>query len=153
MKNRTMRIVVVLSVLLLGGYNLLMTRYGPQKPPAPQVQAAQPAPAQAPAAASASGAPVTPAAGLVDPMARVSLKNDTLELTWRKGDGALVQAEWKDGTKFFPEAHRDKDGHEVAQDFAGLGAAQDVRFAGDPAVNDTGKGKEVVFPQEEQTAW
>ena len=145
MKNRNMMIFVVLSVLLLGGYNLLMTRYGPQKPPAVETQAAQPAPAQAPAAAPASAAAVTPAAGLVDPMARVSLKNDTLELTWRKGDGALVQVQWSDGTRFFPEAKAGKDGAEVSKDFLGLGAAVDARFEGEPEVAGTPEGHTVTF--------
>ena len=115
MKNRNMMLFVVLSVLLLGGYNLLMTRHESAQPaggpgagrgarpggPAPGGRA-PPAPCRRPPAAAPA----------VDPMARFSLRNDTLELTWRKGDGALVQVEWSDGTKFFPEARPGKDGAE-----------------------------------------
>jgi YidC/Oxa1 family membrane protein insertase len=146
MKNRNMMLFVVLSVLLLGGYNLLMTRYGPHPPPVVQTQAAAPAPAPAPAAASASAVPAAPAAApSVDPMARVSLRNDTLELTWRKGDGALVQVQWSDGTKFFPEARTGKDGAEISKDFPGLGAAVDARFEGEPDVAGTPEGHTVTF--------
>jgi len=113
MKNRNMLIFVVLSVLLLGGYNFLMTRLNPHPPVVAQVQPAEPVPVQpagsSPAPAAVPGAPVA----AVDPMARFSLKNDTLELTWRKGDGALVQVKWSDGTKFFTEAKLGKDGAEI----------------------------------------
>jgi len=152
MNNRNMVIFVVASIVMLLGYNYAMNKMYPHRPGSAQVERSQAAPApvaQAPAetAAQAPMAPKVPAGAVpaVDPAARMTLANPVLKLTWRKGDGALVQAEWKDGTKFFPEAHRDKDGHEVAQDFAGLGAALEARFTGDPAVNDSGKGKEVVF--------
>jgi YidC/Oxa1 family membrane protein insertase len=146
MKNRNMLIFVVLSILLLGGYNLLMTRLNPHPPVVAQVQPAESAPAAAPAGASAApvaGAPVAGAA--VDPMARVSTKNDTLGLTWRKGDGALVQVEWSDGTRFFPEAKLGKDGVEVAKDFPGLAAAVNARFEGEPEALDTPAGHTVSF--------
>jgi YidC/Oxa1 family membrane protein insertase len=145
MKNRNMLIFVVLSVLLLGGYNFLMTRLNPHPPVVAQVQPAEPVPVQpagsSPAPAAVPGAPVA----AVDPMARFSLKNDTLELTWRKGDGALVQVKWSDGTKFFTEAKLGKDGAEIAKDFPGLGAAVDARFEGEPEVAGTPDGQTVTF--------
>jgi len=146
MKNKNMFIFVVLSVLLLGGYNLLMKRMNPV-PAQVQVETpvpAQPAASQAPAVpAAAPGAPA--AMPPVDPMARVSLKNDTLNLTWRKGDGALAQVEWSDGTKFFTEAKLGKDGVEIAKDFPGLAAAVGTRFEGEPDVAGTPDGHTITF--------
>jgi YidC/Oxa1 family membrane protein insertase len=91
----------------------------------------------------------------VDPQARFTLKTSALNLTWRKQDGALVQAEWKDGTPFFNETHRDKDGHEVALDFPGLGSAFQTRFEGDPAVAPADGGQTVTFtsPQGDKLAY
>jgi YidC/Oxa1 family membrane protein insertase len=145
MKNRNMLIFVVLSVLLLGGYNFLMTRMNPHPPVVAQEQVAQPVPVQPSAPANAGAAiPGAPAAA-VDPLARVSLANDTLQLTWRKGDGALVQVEWRDGTKFFPETKLGKDGAEVAKNFPGLAAAVGTRFEGEPDVAGTPDGHTVSF--------
>ncbi len=145
MKNKNMIVFVVLSVLLLWGYQYLTTRLNPPKP-AP-VQSAGPAPAAAgPAAAPAApGAPAAAAAApAVDLAARFTLRNDTLALTWRKGDGALVQVEWRDGTKFFPEARPGKDEPDAAQ-FPGLAAAVNTRFDGDPEVADVPGGRTVTF--------
>ena len=143
MNNRNMLLFVVLSVLLLGGYNLVMTKVYPQRSVSAQVESNEPAPV-------AVTRPLASAAGLVegavaDPEARFTLENATLKLTWRKEDGALVQAEWKDGTKFFPEAKRDKEGRELAQDFPGLGGAITSRFDGDPLVTANPQGQEVAF--------
>jgi YidC/Oxa1 family membrane protein insertase len=150
MKNRNMLIFVVLSVLLLGGYNMLMTRMNPPRPGMVQVQGAESAPVQpaaanvaAPTPVAAAGAPGNLAA--VDPLARFSFKNDTLQLTWRKGDGALVQVAWNDGTHFFPEAKLNKDGSELSKDFPGLGAAINARFDGDPEVASGANGHSVTF--------
>jgi YidC/Oxa1 family membrane protein insertase len=150
MKNRNMLIFVVLSILLLGGYNMLMTRLNPPKPAVEQVQGPEPAQpatsAASPAAGAASAAPGAPVAlPAVDPRACVSLRNDTLNLTWRKGDGALVQVEWNDGTKFFPEAKLGKDGVEISKDFPGLAGAVDVRFDGEPDVAAGPQGRTVSF--------
>ena len=147
MKNRNMLIFVVLSVLLLGGYNLLMTRLNPPRPVAAQVQPAETAPAPAAAPASATPASATPGAPApaVDPKALVTVKNDTLQLTWRKGDGALVQVRWTDGTLFFPEAKPGKEGPEDVKDFPGLAAAVDTRFEGEPAVVPGPDGQSITF--------
>jgi YidC/Oxa1 family membrane protein insertase len=148
MKNRNMIVFVVLSVLLLWGYNLLTTRLNPPKPPAAQETAA-PATAAAPAAPAAPAAtpagPAGPAGAAVDPAARVTVQNDTLKLTWRKGDGALVQVEWMDGTRFFPEAQPGKQGADAPKDFPGLGAAVNARFEGEPQVASAPDGKTVTF--------
>ena len=147
MKNRNMLIFVVLSIFLLMGYNLLMERMNPHKPVIAQTANAEPAPAQPDAAA----APAAPAPGVlapaapVDPLARFSLKNQALELTWRKGDGALVQVAWTDGTRFFPETKLGKDGAPVSKDFPGLGAAVNVRFDGEPEVASAAGGRTVTF--------
>jgi len=143
MKNRNMIIFVILSVLMLGAYNLVMTKFYPPPPQAVQVQAPEPAPAPAAAQPAAPGAPAVALA--VDPMALVTLKNDTLRLTWRKGDGALVQAEWSDGTLFFPEAKRNKDGSELSRPFPGLGAVLNTRFDGDPEVAPAADGQSLTF--------
>ena len=146
MKNRNMTIFVVLSILLLLGYNYLSTKLNPH--PAAQVQATEPAPGQpaAPAPMAAAIIPGAPAgAAPVDPMARVTVQNDTLKLTWRKGDGALVQVEWNDGTKFLPEVKLGKDGNEESKDFPGLGAAISSRFEGEPQVAAGPQGRTVTF--------
>ena len=56
-----------------------------------------------------------------------------------------MQVEWKDGTRFFPEARKDKNGQLVSEDFPGLGAAIDARFEGEPAVTEVAGAKEVTF--------
>jgi YidC/Oxa1 family membrane protein insertase len=144
MNNRNMVIFVASSILLLTGYNYAMNKMYPPKPVPAHVQTAQEA-APAPVAA-AETRPVAAASGsAVDPLARFTLATSDLTLTWRKEDGALVQVEWKDGTKFFTEARRDKEGREVAQDFPGLGGAIDARFQGEPSVAPSGQGQSVTF--------
>ncbi|HLO65849.1 MAG TPA: membrane protein insertase YidC, partial [Holophaga sp.] len=106
-----------------------------------------PAPAAAPAAAPAT-APATPA-GTVDAAARFTLSTPKLKLTWRNQDGALVQAAWADGTPFFNEARREKDGKEISQDFPGLGAALEARFQGEPTVTEEPGFKVVTFASAE----
>jgi YidC/Oxa1 family membrane protein insertase len=148
MNNRNMLLFVVLSVLLLGGYNLLSTKlYPPPKPVPGQVQVAAPAAVvDAPAATAAPAAADRSAAGTpaVDAQARFTLQTASLTLTWRKQDGALVQAAWKDGTKFFTEASR-RDGAEQSQDFPGLGGAISSRFEGEPEVVAVPQGRQVTF--------
>jgi YidC/Oxa1 family membrane protein insertase len=151
MKNRNLIVFMILSVAMLMGYNVLMQKMNPARPGQVE-QASQPetqaAPAQAPAqtAAAQAAAPGSPAlAPAVDPKALFRLRNDALQLTWRKGDGALVQVEWSDGTKFFPEAHRGKDGGELARDFPGLGGVIGTRFDGEPEVTPGPQGQTVTF--------
>jgi YidC/Oxa1 family membrane protein insertase len=141
-----MIVFVVLSVLLLWGYNLLTARLNPRKPAgagAPLVQAPESAPA-AQAAAAPAGTTAGPAAP-VDPKARITLKTDTLQISWRKGDGALVQVEWPDGTKFFPEAVPGREGPDAPRDFPGLGAAVNARFEGEPVLAATPDGQALTF--------
>ena len=145
MNNRNMLIFVVLSVLMLGGYNLVMTKVYPPKAVPAQVQLAPTVQPQAAVVPSAPGVPALTEGALADPLARVTVATPALKLTWRKQDGALVQVEWKDGTKFFPEAMRDKDGKEISQDFPGLGGAITSRFEGEPVVTTTPEGRELVF--------
>ena len=139
MNNRNMLVFVISAVLLLGAYNLVMTKYYPQQVPHRAAVAEVQAPAATPAAA-APGAPVlAPQGPVADPAARITAENDTVRLTWRKQDAALVQVEWKaDHTRFFTQAKRDAEGREVAQDFPGLGGAITSRFEGDPVVSGTG---------------
>ncbi len=145
MNNRNMVIFVVASILMLVGYNYAMNKFYPPKPVPPAAKVAPASTPAAPAPAPAAQAVLPPVPGAVDPTARFTLKNDGLTLTWRKQDGALVQVEWADGTPFLPQAHKDKDGHEVAQDFPGLGSAFQSRFEGDPTVTPVEGGREVVF--------
>ena len=142
MKNRNTMIFIVLSILLLMGYNYLSTKMNPH-PAQAQVTASQPV---APAPMAAPAIPGAPAgAPAVDPMARFSFKNDTLKLTWRKGDGALVQVEWNDGTQFLPEAKMGKNGAMESLEFPGLGAAVNSRFEGEPQVAAGPQGSTVTF--------
>jgi YidC/Oxa1 family membrane protein insertase len=148
MKNRNMLIFVVLSIFLLMGYNILMTRMNPPRPHAQLQQVIQPTQSTQPVAAAAAPAAlpgVTGAVAPVDPLARFELKTQTLDLTWRKGDGALLQATWNDGTRFFPETRLGKDGAEISRDFPGLGAAVNVRFEGEPEVTAVPGGHTVTF--------
>jgi YidC/Oxa1 family membrane protein insertase len=154
MNNRNMVLFVLSAMLLLVGYTFAMNKlYPPKAVPVHAQRQAQPAeeaprpPAQAPAAATAGGA--------VDPGARFSLATRKLKLTWRKQDGALVQVLWNDGTTFFPEEQRDKEGKVVAQDFPGLGRAIEARFQGDPTVTALGDAQEVRFtsPQGERLTY
>ena len=155
MNNRNMVLFVVLAVLMLGGYNLVTSKFYPQKPAPVQVAppAGTPSNQADRSAAEAVAAPAAPTAPIaagstgatLDPAARFTLANAALKLTWRKQDAALVQVEWKDGTKFFPEASRDKDGQVVSEDFSGLGGAISSRFEGEPLVTTTALGQEVSF--------
>ncbi|BDU78889.1 membrane protein insertase YidC [Mesoterricola sediminis] len=151
MNNRNMVIFVAASIVMLLGYNYAMSTLYPTKPaPAQTVVRQESAPAPAPAAPVAT-APQASAgqAPAADPAARFTLKTPVLQLTWRKQDGALVQARWSDGTAFFTEAHRDKEGKEVAHDFPGLGAAVAARFQGDPAVTVENGFQVVTFTSPE----
>ncbi len=133
MKNKNFLLFIVLSMGLYGIYYLLTPKVQPPAVPAPQVQVAE-TPAQAPALQTPSAIP-----GLVtglDAQALFTFENPDLKLTWRKQDGALLQAVWKqDGTKFFPGEHRDKKtGQLLAPAFIGIGGTLDSRFEGEPEV-------------------
>ena len=141
MNNRNLVIFVILSCLLL----LVYTKLNPPRPAVAQAQQQQQQQQQASAPAAVTAASSTAGLVPVDPSARFTLRNDTLQLTWRKGDGALVQALWNDGTPFFPEAKSDKNGNPLALDYPGLGAAVGVRFEGDPEVADGPQGRTVTF--------
>ncbi len=114
MKQRNLFLFIAGALALMSLQLWLTRRYAPppvvsQAPSQASSQVAAPANTQAVPGSmpSATPAPAAPA----KPGATRSLANDELKLTWREADGALLQAEWKDGTRFFPDA------------FMGLGAS------------------------------
>jgi len=146
MKNRNLLLFIVLSVALLGGYSFMMSKLYPPKPAPEQAAVITPAnPATQPAAAPAAAPAAVPASTTVDPKAIFTLAAGDLDLTWRKQDGALVQAVWKqDGTRFFPWEHA-KDGRTISLDFPGIGGSTAALFEGDPQVVREGSSQRVVF--------
>lgn len=157
MKNKNMILAVALSVCLMWGYSALMNHYYPPKTQtaaqetATQVAAAAPASQAQQAPQQAQPTPTTPAAATsstpeVDRKAVIKVENETLALTFRKFDGALLQAIWKkDGTRFFPEEKRDAKGTYLFKDFQGLGGAVDTVFEGEPQINASNGAQDVVF--------
>jgi hypothetical protein len=141
MKNKNMVLFFILSMILLGAYYLLTNRLNPPAP-APQVAAQAPSPASAaPAAASAP----TAAPSVVSAPLFTKVFND-LKLTWRTNDGALVQAVWnQDGTRFFNEEAKDKNGKTLSLPFLGIGGAFEPLFSGDPLVAQGTGGQTVTF--------
>ncbi len=140
MKNKNLLLFIVLSMGLLGIYYALT----PKPAPAPQVQASEvPAPAAEPAVPSA----IPTLVPVLDAKAVFSFENTDLKLTWRKQDGTLAQAVWKqDGTRFFPEEIRDKKtGQLTAPAFIGIGGALDSSFEGEPEVNATETADTIAF--------
>ncbi len=113
MKQRNLILFLVGSMALIGLQVWLSKVYGPK--PAPQTAQAPAAPAQgtqaqaptAPVAAPVKAEPIGPT---------VTATNDVLKVTWSTRSGAVVQAEWKDGTPFFPEG------------FQGLGSIMATTF-------------------------
>lgn len=136
MKNKNMVLFFVLSMILLGAYYLLTSRMSP--PPVAQQPSAPPAPAAAPVTAPA---PVQPSSAPTFTRAFGDLK-----LSWRVTDGALVQAVWvQDGTTFFNEEVKDKDGKTISLPFPGIGGTFEALFTGEPAVAPAGDGQAVTF--------
>lgn len=145
--NKNLILTIVLSVGLLALHSFVMRRYFPPAPQSPNIQptaqpsATAPAPVPTPVQASAqtpaqaSGAvPSTVSPAVIDPKAVFTLENQTLALTWRKQDGALVQAVWKkDGTPFFPEQKRSSKKQQL-MDFAGISGVANTFFDGEPQV-------------------
>jgi YidC/Oxa1 family membrane protein insertase len=142
MNNRNLLLFIVLSVAMLGTYSYLMNRLYPPKPIAQVVP--EPAPAVAPVSVQL---PVhTGVRTSIDAKSVFTLSTQSLELSWRKQDGALVQVVWKqDGTKFFPWEHKGKDDHLISMDFIGIGGAMEARFDGDPQVLREGSSQQVLF--------
>jgi len=144
MKNKNLLLFIVLSMGLLGVYYALTTKYyPPPAAPAPQVQVVENPPM---VPELPTGAGITAPISILDPAALFMFENPDLKLTWRKHDGALLQAVWKRGvgTKFFPEERRDKKtGQLVAPAFIGIGGALDSAFEGDPEVQPT-DGADVI---------
>ena len=105
MKQRNFILFLLGTVALFGLQVWLTQRYSP-KPVPGQAATTAAAPAQAPASAPAASAIQAQATATLaaPPSATRSLANEDLKLTWRQADGALVQVEWKDGTRFFPES-------------------------------------------------
>lgn len=148
MNNRNTVLFIVFAVALLGGYSLLMNRLYPPQKRAAQVQQVQPEQQKAP-----ETAPVTPGVAspvqAADPSALFTLESGQLHLSWRKQDGALVQAVWKqDGTRFFPWEHRSKDGALMSPGFPGIGGAVSALFKGEPQVVAGASAKTVIFKDE-----
>jgi YidC/Oxa1 family membrane protein insertase len=136
MKQRNLILFLVGSMALIGLQVWLTPKPAP-KAPAPQATAATPA--QVPA--TASEAPAAPAkAEPVGPT--VSARNENLTVTWSARSGAVVQAEWKDGTPLFPK------------DFLGLGGILATTFERH-RVETTPEGTQVHFEtaQGDHLAW
>lgn len=141
MKNRNTFLFIALSTVLLGIYFFVMNRYQQQAPPV-AVEAAPPA-STAQEASKVAPTPKDLKLPAVDPKALFSYRSETLNLVWRKQDGALVQVEWKDGTRFFSqdETH---GGEQISKAFPGIGGAT-VLFQGEPTVLSVPGGKTVTF--------
>jgi YidC/Oxa1 family membrane protein insertase len=133
MKNKNLLLFIVLSMGLLGIYYALTTKYYP--PPTVQAVEHQETPRALVVATPAVGVGIVP---LVGGGSRnlLNMENSDLKLSWRKQDGALVQAVWKrDGTPFFPEEVQDKkSGQITAPGFIGIGGVQDSSFEGEPKI-------------------
>jgi len=136
MKNRNLVIFVVLSMGLLLGYSFLVGRLYPAKPMATAVAgavtASTPPPQQATPITSKPGAEgataPAPAAATTPNAATHTVKSPQLDMTWRIEDGALVQATWNDGTRFFNEAEKNEKGEEISKAFPGVGGVLNTRF-------------------------
>ena len=140
MKNRNLLLFVVLSMALLLGYSYVVGMLYPAKPAATAVAgvASSPAPPRAAPAASNPGAPGAPIAPVAAALTNATpatpnptthtVKTSQLSLTWRVEDGALVQARWNDGTKFFNEAGKNEKGEEISKAFPGIGGVLHTRF-------------------------
>jgi YidC/Oxa1 family membrane protein insertase len=140
MKNKNMVLFFVLSMILLGAYYLLTSRLNPPLPaPAQATVPSSAAPAAAPAIA-----PVAAPSAVSAPLFTKAFEG--LTLTWRTNDGALVQAIWnQDGTRFFNEDAKDKDGKALSLPFPGIGGASEALFSGDPLVASSPGGQTVTF--------
>ncbi|HJU83946.1 MAG TPA: YidC/Oxa1 family insertase periplasmic-domain containing protein [Holophagaceae bacterium] len=104
MKQKNFIFFLLGTVALFGLQIWLSRRFAPQPQPAQTVQAEPQAPGAAPAAPASPAPAALPApAQSSAPAATRTFSNSDLKLTWRQSDGALLQAEWKDGTRFFPE--------------------------------------------------
>ncbi len=132
MKNRNLVLFVVLSMALLLGYSYAIGKLYPPKSGGvatqpPGIGAATPAPT--PNNSDPRPASTAPVA-LSTPMASTthSVDADELHLTWRVEDGALIQARWSDGTKFFNEAEKNDRGEEISKAFPGIGGVLNTRF-------------------------
>ena len=112
MKQRNLILFLVGSMALIG----LQVWLTPKRPVPPAAAPQQQAPATAPKAPEAAQAPAgTPApAEPIGPT--VSASNENLKVTFSTRTGAVVQAEWKDGTPLLP-AH-----------FQGLGSIMATTF-------------------------
>ena len=134
MKNRNLVIFVVLSMSLLLGYSYVVGKLYPAKPAATTTAGAvtNAAPPQAAPAPSAPGtpvaAPLTQATPTAPNAATHTVKTSQLTLTWRIEDGALVQATWNDGTRFFNEAEKNEKGEEISKAFPGIGGVLNTQF-------------------------
>ena len=134
MKNRNLVIFVVLSMSLLLGYSYVVGKLYPAKPAATTMAGAvtNAAPPQAAPAPSAPGtpvaAPLTQATPTAPNAATHTVKTSQLTLTWRIEDGALVQATWNDGTRFFNEAEKNEKGEEISKAFPGIGGVLNTQF-------------------------
>ena len=140
MKNRNLLLFVVLSMALLLGYSYVVGMLYPAKPAATAVAgvASSPAPPRAAPAASNPGAPGAPIAPVAAALTNATpatpnptthtVKTTLLKLTWRVEDGALVQATWNDGTRFFNEAGKNEKGEEISKAFPGIGGVLNTQF-------------------------
>lgn len=65
-----------------------------------------------------------------------SLQTELFKIIWNKNNGAILQVIWNDGTKFFPENDTNsKDNNAINYDqFAGIGVALNVKFDRNPEI-------------------
>ena len=156
--NKNLILFVLCSAALLFAYSWMTKRYAPPPPePAPAILSAPdsvPPPAASQSAGSPSALAAVPqttseAAAPIDMRTKFTYKNgsgdDLLELTWRQHDGALLQAVWKDGTRFFPEEESDSDGRQASAGFLGIGGLSGPAFSSEPEVTDAEDGLLVAF--------
>ncbi|MBK8791687.1 MAG: YidC/Oxa1 family insertase periplasmic-domain containing protein [Holophaga sp.] len=141
MKNKNLLLFIVLSMGLLGIYYAFTPK--PVAPPPAPVATVAEAPVQTAVAPAQNTTAPAPA---LDPNALFSFETPDLKLLWRKQDGSLIQAEWKqDGTRFFPEEKRDDKNRVISPAFIGIGGIQDGVFEGDPEVQSVNGTHEVRF--------
>ena len=146
MKNRNMLIFIVLSTLLLGGYNIFMARNSSSIRTSytnanSSKQTANPAVDNF--SNNSSSKDVNNKEILVNQQFNsFVLSNQTIKLMWNKTSGALTQVVWSDGTNFFPEHN---DGIGSSKYFPGLGVALNTTFSGDPLVVNYDGGQTVTF--------
>jgi YidC/Oxa1 family membrane protein insertase len=137
-----MFLFIVLSTLLLGSYNIFMARSSSSKNiiPVKNITSFDEINSQSSPKYSVSSSSSTKVTNISSD--KITLHNNTFELTWNKTNGALLQVVWSDGTSFFPDCN---ENCEPVNCFSGLGVSCDVDFFGEPQISSNDTCRTVVF--------